>query len=261
MGCVMLSRDEKTGRAVAIKTMLPEFAVSDKAMRRFIREIDVAAALKHPNIVEFLDRGTTNGVVYLVTEFVDGPDASKFAASRGGRIPYPETISIVCQALDALDHAHKQGYIHRDFKDQNVLVSGSGPNLQAKLTDFGLAKSFSQSGMSGVTMAGEMAGTLAYMPPEQLRNFRDVRPQSDIYAVGMTAYSLLTGSLALELHGKTSVADTIKAIFDQPTIPLSQRAPTLPQQVCEIIDRALAKDPAVRWQSAAAMRTALLHAS
>jgi len=261
MGCVMLGRDQKSGRAVAIKTLLPEFAVSDKAMRRFLREIDVSAALKHPNIVEFLDRGTRNGVVYLVTEFVDGADASKLAASKGGRLPYQQTISIISQALDALSYAHKQGYIHRDFKDQNILVNGEWPNLKAKLTDFGLAKSFTQSGMSGVTMAGEMAGTLAYMPPEQLRNFRDVRPQSDIYAVGMTAYNLLTGSLALELKGKSSVADTIKAIFDQPTIPLNQRAPGIPQQVCEIIDRALAKDPTARWQSAQAMRTALLHAA
>jgi serine/threonine-protein kinase len=260
MGCVMLGRDQKTGRAVAIKTLLPEFAVSDKAMRRFMREIDVAAALKHPNIVEFIDRGTTNGVVYLVTEFVDGADASKLAANHGGRLPYRETISIVSQALDALEYAHKQGYIHRDFKDQNVLVTGSGPNLHAKLTDFGLAKSFTQSGMSGVTMAGEMAGTLAYMPPEQLRNFRDVRPQSDIYAVGMTTYSLLTGSLALRLEGN-SVSDTIKAIFDQPPVPLQERAPSVPLQVCEIINRALAKDPTTRWQSAAAMRTALLHAA
>lgn len=260
MGCVMLGRDQKTGRAVAIKTLLPEFAVSDKAMRRFLREIDVAAALKHPNIVDFLDRGTRNGVVYLVTEFVEGADASKLAASKGGRLPYPQTISIISQALDALAYAHKQGYIHRDFKDQNILVNGEWPNLKAKLTDFGLAKSFTQSGMSGVTMAGEMAGTLAYMPPEQLRNFRDVRPQSDIYAVGMTAYSLLAGSLALELQGKSSVADTIKAIFDQPATPLNQKAPGIPQQICEIVDRALAKDPAARWQSAQAMRTALLHA-
>src|SRR6266496_3770745 len=261
MGCVMLGRDQMSGRAVAIKTLLPEFAVSDKAMRRFMREMDVAAALKHPNIVEFLDRGTRNGVVYLITEFVDGPDAAKLAASKGGRLPYPETIAIISQALDALAHAHTQGYIHRDFKDQNILVSGSWPNIHAKLTDFGLAKSFTQSGMSGLTMVGEMAGTLAYMPPEQLRNFRDVRPQSDIYAVGMTAYSLLTGSLALELRGGTSVADTIKAIFEQPTIPLNQRVSGIPQQVCDIIDRALAKDPAARWQSAAAMRTALLHAA
>lgn len=259
MGCVMLARQQSTGRAVAIKTLLPEFAVSDKAMRRFMREIDVAAALKHKNIVEFIDRGTHNGVVYLVNEFVDGADASKLAEEQGGRLSYEDAISIIAQALDALSFAHAQGYIHRDFKDQNILVAGRSPNLIAKLTDFGLAKSFTHSGMSGVTMAGEMAGTLAYMPPEQLRNFRDVRPQSDIYAVGMTAYSLLTGSLALNLSKNSSVNDTIRAIFEQPPVPLRQRAPHVPPPVSEIIDRALAKDPAQRWQTAGAMRNALLH--
>jgi len=259
MGCVMLGREQSTGRAVAIKTLLPEFAVSDKAMRRFMREIDVAAALKHKNVVEFLDRGTHNGVVYLVSEFVDGCDAQKLAEEQGGSLCYEDGISVISQSLDALAFAHDQGYIHRDFKDQNILVSGRSPNLVAKLTDFGLAKSFTQSGMSGVTMAGEMAGTLAYMPPEQLRNFRDVKPQSDIYAVGMTAYSLLTGKLAIDLSKNGSVNDTIRAIFEQPPIPLRQRAPHIPQGVCEIIDRALAKDPAQRWKSAGAMLTALLH--
>jgi serine/threonine-protein kinase len=261
MGSVMLARDQSTGRAVAIKTLLPEFAVSDKAMRRFMREIDVAAALKHANIVEFLDRGVNKGVVYLVTEFIDGPDAAKLADARGGQLPLREGLAIISQALAALSHAHAQGYIHRDIKDQNILVAGSWPNITAKLTDFGLAKSFAQSGMSGVTVAGEMAGTLAYMPPEQLKNFRDVQPQSDIYAVGMTAYSLLAGTLALSLGRKTSMAETIKAIFEQPPIPLRERAPQLPQQVCEIIDRALVKDPTERWQSADAMRNALKHVS
>jgi len=259
MGTVMLGRDQRSGRAVAIKTLLPEFAVSDKAMRRFLREIDVAAALKHKHIVEFIDRGTHNGVVYLVTEFVDGADAQKLAENQGGRLKFEDGISIISQALDALSFAHERGYIHRDFKDQNILVAGQSPKFVAKLTDFGLAKSFSQSGMSGVTMAGEMAGTLAYMPPEQLRNFRDVKPQSDIYGVGMTAYSLLTGNLALDLSRNSSVNDTIRAIFEQPAVPLRQRAPHIPQPVCDIIDRALAKDPAQRWQTAGAMRNALLH--
>jgi serine/threonine-protein kinase len=259
MGCVMLGRNQQTGATVAIKTLLPEFAVTDKAMKRFMREIDVASALKHSNIVEFIDRGMHNGVVYLVTEFVNGADAAKLADERGGRLPPQETIAIITQVLDALSYAHQQGYIHRDIKDQNILVSGTWPNASAKLTDFGLAKSFTQSGMSGVTVAGEMAGTLAYMPPEQLKNFRDVKPQSDLYAVGMTAYSLLTNELALNIPRTSSMADTIRAIFEQPTVPLRERAPHLPAQVCEIIDRALVKDPAQRWRSAQAMRTALLH--
>ena len=261
MGCVTLARHEKGGRAVAIKTLLPEFAVSDKAMRRFMREVDVAAALKHPNIVEFIDRGVHNGVVYLVTEFIDGADAAKLADARGGRLPPQDTIAIITQVLDALGHAHDHGYIHRDIKDQNILVQGSGNDLTAKLTDFGLAKSFTQSGMSGVTMAGEMAGTLAYMPPEQLKNFRDVKPQSDLYAVGMTAYSLFSGKLALNIGRKTSMSETIKAIFEQPAIPLRERVPELSSTVCEIIDRALVKNPEERWQSARAMRNALLHAN
>ncbi len=259
MGCVMLGRDQKTGATVAIKTLLPEFAVTDKAMRRFMREIDVASALKHANIVDFIDRGTHNGVVYLVTEYINGSDAAKLADARGGHLPTPEALDIISQVLDALSYAHSLGYIHRDIKDQNILVSGTWPNATAKLTDFGLAKSFTQSGMSGVTMAGEMAGTLAYMPPEQLKNFRDVKPQSDIYAVGMTAYSLLTNELALNISRKSSMAETIKAIFEQPIVPLRQRAPHLPLQVCEIIERALMKDPTQRWQSAAAMRNALAH--
>src|SRR6185312_4630855 len=120
MGCVMLGREQSTGRAVAIKTLLPEFAVSDKAMRRFMREIDVAAALKHKNVVEFLDRGTHNGVVYLVSEFVDGCDAQKLAEEQGGSLCYEDGISVISQSLDALAFAHDQGYIHRDFKDQNI---------------------------------------------------------------------------------------------------------------------------------------------
>ena len=261
MGCVTLARDQKNGRAVAIKTLLPEFAVSDKAMRRFMREVDVAAALKHPNIVEFIDRGVHNGVVYLVTEFVDGADAAKLADSRGGHLSAGDTISIITQALGALAHAHHHGYIHRDIKDQNILVRSVGADLSAKLTDFGLAKSFKQSGMSGVTMAGEMAGTLAYMPPEQLKNFRDVKPQSDLYAIGMTAYSLFSGKLALKIGRKTSMAETIKAIFEQPAIPLRERVPELSPAICEIVDRALVKEPTERWQSAKAMRNALLHSA
>lgn len=259
MGNVMLGRSHKSGNSVAIKTLLPEFAVTEKAMKRFIREIDVAAALNHQNIVQFVDRGVHKGVVYLVTEFVEGLDAAKLADSRGGRLPPQETLEIIKQALDGLSYAHTQGYIHRDIKDQNILVGGKWPNYTAKLTDFGLAKSFAQSGMSGVTMAGEMAGTLAYMPPEQLKNFRDVKPQSDIYAVGMTAYSLLSGQLALSVSRGTSMAETIKAIFEQPAVPLREKSPHVPEMLCQIIDRALLKDPTQRWQSAQAMRSALSH--
>ena len=260
MGCVMLAREEKTGRAVAIKTLLPEVAVTQQALRRFMREIEVAAALDHPNIVRFLQSGINNGAVFLVTEYVEGSDAARLADAQGGRLPYQQAIDIIAQALDALAYAHSKGYIHRDIKESNILIAGAAPNLTAKLTDFGLAKSFTQSGMSGITMAGDMAGTFAYMPPEQIKDFRNVRPTSDIYAIGMTAYSLLAGDTALDVDPEQGMAGTVKAIFESPIVPLRRRAPEVPDRVAEVIERALAKEPKDRWQSAAAMRTAMMHA-
>ena len=261
MGCVMLARSEKSGESVAIKTLLPEVAVADQSLRRFMREIDVAAALDHPNIVKFIESGTHNGAVYLVSEFVEGSDAARLADAQGGRLPYQEAINIISQSLDALAYAHARGYIHRDIKESNILVAGDAPNFTAKLTDFGLAKSFTQTGMSGITMAGDMAGTFAYMPPEQIRDFRNVRPTSDIYAIGMTAYSLLAGDVALDMGPNNDMAGTVRAIFEGQIIPLRQRAPNVPERVAEVIERSLAKDPANRWQTAAAMRTALMHAA
>ncbi len=259
MGCVILARDQIDGSQVAIKTLLPEVAVADKSLRRFQREIEVAASLNHPNIVQFVKSGTHNGAVYLVTEYVEGQDAARMADAQGGRLQVRDAIQIVLQALDALAYAHARGYIHRDIKESNILVAGRTPNLTAKLTDFGLARSFTQTGMSGITMAGDMAGTFAYMPPEQIRDFRNVQPTADIYAIGMTAYSLLAGDIALDLGPSSDVAGAVRAIFDGQIIPLRSRVPDIPQQLAAIIERALVRDPAQRWQTAAAMRTALTH--
>ncbi len=259
MGSVMLARAEKDGRAVAIKTLLPEVAVSEQSLKRFLREIDVAATLKHPNIVEFVENGTHNGLVYLITEFVVGMDAGRLAKHRGGKLDYREMARIVDQTLSALDFAHQQGFVHRDIKEQNILVTGDYPNSTAKLTDFGLSKSFKETGMSGVTMVGDVAGTIAYMPPEQVRDFKDVRPPSDIYAVGMTAYSLLTGANALDIGPKAGIAETVKAIFEKPIIPILAREPHVPPKVAAVIETALSKHVESRWRTAGAMREALLN--
>lgn len=261
MGSVMLGRAESDGRAVAIKTLLPEVAVSEQSLKRFLREIEVAASLQHPNIVSYIDHGTHNGLVYLVTEFIAGMDAARLAKNRGGRLDYREMVSVISQTLSALDFAHAQGFVHRDIKEQNILVSGNFPQDVAKLTDFGLSKSFKQTGMSGVTMVGDVAGTIAYMPPEQVRDFKDVKPPSDIYAVGMTAYSLLTGAHALDIGPKAGIAETVKAIFEKPIIPVRSRVPDVPLHVASVIETALAKQVENRWRTAAAMREALLSAA
>ncbi|HEY0047849.1 MAG TPA: FHA domain-containing serine/threonine-protein kinase [Pyrinomonadaceae bacterium] len=260
MGSVMLATKADDGRAVAIKTLLPEVAVSEQSLKRFMREIEVAASLQHPHIVSYLEHGTHNGIVYLVTEFVGGMDASKLAKQRGGRLDFREVVKIVEQTLAALDFAHSLGFVHRDIKEQNILVDGNYPNYISKLTDFGLAKSFKQTGMSGVTMVGDVAGTIAYMPPEQIRDFKDVQPPSDIYAMGMTAYTLLTGTHALDLSPRAGIAETVKAIFEKPFVPLVIRNAQLPPRLAEVIEKAISKEPQQRWRTAGEMREAILRA-
>ncbi|MGB7201566.1 MAG: FHA domain-containing serine/threonine-protein kinase [Pyrinomonadaceae bacterium] len=261
MGSVMLGRSEQDGRAVAIKTLLPEVAVSDQSVKRFLREIEVSSSLQHPHIVSYIEHGTHNGIIYLVTEFVTGMDASRLSKHNGGRLNYKQVVSIMEQTLAALDFAHTKGFVHRDIKEQNILVDGDFPNSTAKLTDFGLSKSFQQTGMSGVTMVGDVAGTIAYMPPEQVRDFKEVRPPSDIYAAGMTAYSLLTGKHALDISPKAGISETVKAIFEKPIIPILSRVNDVPHNVALVIETALAKNTEDRWRTAAAMREALLNAS
>lgn len=261
MGSVMLARSESSGEVVAIKTLLPEVAVSEQALKRFLREIEVASTLRHPNIVKYIEHGTHKGLVFLVTEFVVGMDASRLLRKSGGTLSCREVVRIIEQTLAAMDFAHKQGFVHRDIKEQNILVSGDYPNSIAKLTDFGLSKSFKETGMSGVTMVGDVAGTIAYMPPEQVRDFKDVKPPSDIYAVGMTAYSLLTGANALDINPKAGIAETVKAIFEKPIIPLRDRIPNIPIRLASVIETALAKHVEDRWRTAGAMREALLSAA
>jgi len=261
MGSVMLARSEADGRAVAIKTLLPEVAVSEQSLKRFMREISVASSLKHPNIVEYIENGTCNGLVYLVTEFISGMDAARLAKNRGGKMDYREMVSIIGQTLSALEFAHSKGFVHRDIKEQNILIQGQYPDNIAKLTDFGLSKSFRETGMSGVTMVGDVAGTIAYMPPEQVRDFKEVKPPSDIYAVGITAYSLLTGENALGIDPKAGIAATVKAIFEKPIIPIRHYVPNIPANVASVIETALAKQVDNRWRTASAMREALLSAA
>ncbi len=261
MGSVMLGRSEKDGRAVAIKTLLPEVAVSEQSLKRFLREIEVASSLRHPNIVSYIEHGTHNGIVYLVTEFISGMDASRLAKHHGGRLHWREAVRIIEQTLAALEFAHNLGFVHRDIKEQNILIEGTYPNSTAKLTDFGLSKSYKQTGMSGVTMVGDVAGTIAYMPPEQVRDFKEVRPPSDIYALGMTAYSLITAAHALDIGPKAGISETVKAIFEKPIVPLTQRIPDIPLKVAAVIETALAKQVELRWNNAGAMREALLRAA
>jgi len=264
MGCVFLVYHEALQQQRALKQILPNASLTpaewERARSMFLREAREQASLRHPNIVEVYDVVESQpGIPAIVMEYVDGVSAEKVLELHGRPgLPVNVVASIACHALAALDHAHRAGIVHRDVKDANLLVTRdeSGKQL-VKLADFGLARCFQQSGLSGIDTPDFMAGTLPYMPQEQLLSFRDVKPPGDIYSLGATIYRMLTGRYPLAAHNE-NVGNAYLAILESAAIPLQNVLPSVPGELAAIVDRALQKRPEERWPSAAAMRSALL---
>src|SRR2546421_8925055 len=191
MGVVYRARSRDDGSAVAVKTILPAVAPTPAAAGRFRRESDILRKLAHPNIVEYRDGGVAGGHLYFVMELVPGLDAAKIVA-RDGPIDPDRAADWIGQLLDALAHAPERGVVHPDVKPSNLLVvPGPGGEL-VKLSDFGLARTYETSSMSGLTVADSTGGTPSFMPPEQVTDFRGVKPTADQYAAAATLYFLVT---------------------------------------------------------------------
>jgi serine/threonine-protein kinase len=163
---------------------------------------------------------------------------------------------MAAQILKGLDHAHRLGFVHRDIKPENILI-GRNPSglLSVKISDFGLAKSYRSIGLSGLTFSGEMRGTIPFMPPEQMLDFKTVKPSGDIYATTATLYFLLTGQFIHDHVGEG--VDVVQLVLEQAPIPIRERRPEIPPQLAAVIDRGLSRDPADRFPSASALRQAL----
>jgi serine/threonine-protein kinase len=241
MANVYLAEDQELGRRVAIKILNDRHANDDQFVERFRREAKNAAALSHPNSVSIYDRGEAEGTYYIAMEFLDGRTLKELVVSRG---PAPITVSVeyARQILQALRFAHRHGIVHRDIKPHNVLVDAEG---RVKVTDFGIAR----AGTSQMTEAGSIVGTAQYLSPEQARG-TDVDQRSDVYSLGIVLYELLTGTVPF--NGDTPVEIAMKHLSAVPEPP-STRRPDVPRDLDLIVMRALAKDPADRYQSAEEM--------
>jgi serine/threonine protein kinase len=258
-GAVHLARHRMTGRLVALKVLLPRVAVDQGMRERFRREIQVQARLIHPNVVELLEHGETAGAFWFTMEYCQGSSLARHLQARGGRLRLGEAVPLLLDALAGLAGAHERGYVHRDVKPHNILLARppGGRGWTAKIGDFGLARSFVETGLSGATAADREAGSWPYMPPEQLEDFADARPSVDVWSVAATFYELLAG---VTPRGACGGADQLAAVLERRPVPVRVRVPDLPLPVAEVIDRALDIDVTRRYQDAGELRRALLRA-
>jgi len=239
MGVVYLAREVALERAVAIKVLLPGMAADADSQERFRREARTAAKLTHPNIVPLHTSGVVEGMPYFVMGYVRGESLGE-RMRRQGRLPADDVRRILGGLADALDHAHRQGVIHRDIKPDNVLLDDESG--RPMLTDFGLAKA--RASGATLTEAGTVVGTAHYMSPEQASGAGDLDGRSDLYSLGVMGYAMLSGQLPFE---GTTFRDVIVQHITRVPPPLTDLAPDAPADLAEAVTRCLAKDPAGRW--------------
>ncbi|RQX02420.1 serine/threonine-protein kinase, partial [Micromonospora globispora] len=239
MGDVWRATDQVLGRTVAVKSLLPALLDEPGFAERFRGEARTMATINHPGVVDVYDFGSDQHVAFLVMEYVEG-DALSATLSRVGRLTPARTMALLAQAADALHAAHEKGIVHRDVKPGNLLVR---PNGTLVLTDFGIARS---DLVGQLTAAGSVLGTASYISPEQATG-AVATPASDVYALGVVAYQCLAGRRPFEGDNPLEIA--MKHVRETPR-PLPS---DIPPQVKAIVERALAKDPAARWPSAAAL--------
>jgi serine/threonine-protein kinase len=237
MSNVFRAHDRLLERDVAIKILHEQYTRDDDYVERFRREARAVAKLAHPNIVTVIDRGEQDGRQFIVFEYVEGQNLKDL--TRAGPLDVREAVGLTLQVARALSFAHDRGLVHRDVKPQNVLLNEDG---QAKVTDFGIARSLD---VQGVTQTGTVLGTSDYIAPEQARGQR-VDPKTDIYSLGAVLYELLVGEVPFS--GDNFVAVAMRHV-NEPVPSVLEHRPDCPMRLDHAIQRAMAKDPDDRFES------------
>jgi serine/threonine-protein kinase len=254
MGVVYRAVRESDGWPVAVKIITPAPGVPQRDIERFLRETRIMAELGHRYIVRYLDSGTADGQLYLVMELIDGTDARERVKERGP-LDVRTAARLMLHALDGLAHAHAKGYVHRDVKPSNLLIGGPKKRRVAKVADFGLARAYDTCNISGLTMQGDVGGTPAFMAPEQVTHYRDVKPAADQYSAAATLYYLLTGQYVLDFE-PIPAAQMIQIATD-PRVPIQKRRADVPAGVAAVIHKGLALEATARYPDVGALREAI----
>lgn len=260
MGEIYKAQDTRLNRFVAMKVMSTANAGDVERRRRFVQEAQAASALNHPNIITIHDVVSTDGLEFMVMEFVSGVTLDDLIPKHG--LNAQKSLDIAVQMADALQAAHAAGIVHRDLKPANVMVTGSG---LVKILDFGIAKLTGPSPAvrntdetlpidSPMTVEGSILGTVCYMSPEQAQA-KAVDPRSDIFSFGLVLYEMLTGQRAFS---GDSALGTLSAILRDEAKPIGVLVQGVPPELEQIVHRAMRKEPDQRWQSMQEMRAALM---
>jgi Protein kinase domain/TPM domain len=251
MGQVYLAQHPRLPRRDALKVLPGELTENDEFRQRFNREADMASGLYHEHIVGIHDRGEFEGQLWISMDYVEGTDAARLLKSEyPSGMPRADVVEIITAVADALDHAHSRGLLHRDVKPANILLGDGKPRRRILLADFGIARELGD--ISGLTATNMLVGTTAYCAPEQLRG-DDLDARADQYALGCTAFHLLTGSAPFE-HSNPAVVIT-QHLSAQPPLA-SARHPEL-AGVDTAITKAMAKDPNARFATCSDFAAAL----
>ncbi|MGH9776274.1 MAG: protein kinase domain-containing protein, partial [Candidatus Acidiferrales bacterium] len=239
MGVVYLAEDPRLGRPVALKTMSPEVARNPELLKRFYREAQAAAQLRHPNIVTIYEIDEAEGIPFIAMELLDGEDLEKIIRERRD-IPIARKLEIIIEVCKGLNYAHERGIVHRDIKPGNIEVLKDG---QVKLVDFGIAR----VGGSSMTRTGDVLGTVMYMSPEQLQGLT-VDARSDLFSLGIIVHEFLTFQHPFPGN---DVPQIIYKIANEQPEPVTKFLPQCPPQLENIISRVLTKNREQRYQTAA----------
>jgi len=245
MGRVYRVRNVISDRIEAMKVLLPDLAGRQELAARFLREIKVLASLDHPNIAQFRTALTLDNQLVMIMEYVEG--TSLATRLQSGPIPVPDALDYIDQVLSALSYAHQKGVIHRDIKPANMMLTPQGV---VKVMDFGIARS---GGDSNLTLTGSTLGSINFMSPEQVKG-EPADARSDLYSTGVSLYEMVTGKRPFETGSDFAIMAAHVKEAPKPPVELQ---PGLPAALNEIILMAIEKDPAKRFQTAAAFRNAL----
>lgn len=248
MAVVHLAEERKHQRKVAIKILRQDIGISVGA-ERFLREIGIAARLSHPHIVPLIDSGEAGGVLYYVSPFVPGGSLRE-RLDREKRLPVDEVVRIATEIGTGLDYAHRNGFVHRDVKPENILFADD----HALLADFGIAHVASADGIEPITKSGVALGTPEYMSPEQATGDAEVGSSSDIYSLGCVVYEMLAGHPPF--RGASAIATMAKHVTEKPK-PLRASRPEIPLSLEQAVLRSLSKMPAGRYATVAEFIDAL----